>query len=41
MTPEQLYVNGFLWGLGLGLGLGSLLMAIWNEGKKIQRRGKR
>jgi hypothetical protein len=38
MTPDQLYVHGFLWGLGLGAGLGALLVLIWNEGEKTKRR---
>jgi hypothetical protein len=38
MTPDQLYVHGFLWGLGMGGVLGALLVAIWYADKKTERR---
>jgi len=32
VNADQLYMHGFLWGLGLGAALGALIMAIWHAG---------
>lgn len=29
VTPDDLFLRGFLWGLGLGGALGALLVVIW------------
>jgi gas vesicle protein len=41
MTPDQLYVHVFLWGLGMGGVLGALLVAILYADKNTKRREKR
>lgn len=41
MTPDQLFINGFLWGLALGVVLGGLLFLIGHAGEKPARRRTR
>lgn len=41
MTPDHLFLHGFLWGLGMGATLGALIVAIWYaDAKPAGRRVK-